>query len=292
MAVDTNIGNELETAEIGFGQLIEKVGRAVGETTLKLAQTGAATAGTLATTLVDVIAVEEVNYDENGNQTGLTTYNRKIPLINFMDPVFYEWTDVRLQGTFVGEEFADASKSSSVSHPSSKNSGQSGLLIVLGLGRTTEDHANTQVETTQTSGTDVSFGSVRLNALLQPRKDIGVPKPKLSVQGPRLSILQGEVKTVMPGGTTPGERTMMLTITYTRQDGSGIPHKTLAIKTEGVSWEYVSVGQKETDEHGQVDVRLKRQLIPGEGVDPTFPPVAAVVSVRKGMVSTSSGMNI
>jgi len=291
MAVDVNIGNEMESAEIGLGQLIEKIGKAVGETTLKLAKTSASTASTLATTLVDVIAVEEITYNEDGTRGSITPHTRKLPLINFIDPVFYEWSNVRVQGTFVVQEFADSSTANTYKSDRTSKSGQGGLLTILGLGRTTEEFHSTETNATQNSATDRSYGSIRMNALLQPRTDVGVPKPKLSIKGPTLSILQGEITTVMPTGTTAGERTMTLTISF-KKGMTAIAGKLLSIETDGVAWEYSDPSVTTTDATGQVALTLKRPLIPGEGVDPTYPPIPVIVSVRKGMVSTSSTINV
>ena len=55
----------------------------------------------LASTLVNVIAVRERVFRDDGTLDHVTNHVRPLPLISFIDPVFYQWTSVRLQGEFV-----------------------------------------------------------------------------------------------------------------------------------------------------------------------------------------------
>ncbi|HMC17449.1 MAG TPA: hypothetical protein VKI18_17570, partial [Albitalea sp.] len=122
-----DVADELSRAGMSFGKLVETTGRAVAETQLKLNETGAAMASTLATTLVDVIAVQESIYDDDGNLDDSHTFTRKLPLINFIDPVFYEWSAVRLQGQFSASELVASSENKSSSLNISSNIGGVGI---------------------------------------------------------------------------------------------------------------------------------------------------------------------
>src|SRR6185436_18496353 len=85
---NTDAGQDLAAAGASFGALMLGVGNAVAATQQTLTETSADTTSTLAQTLVDVIAVQETIYDDFGTITGSKSYTQKLPLLNFIDPVF------------------------------------------------------------------------------------------------------------------------------------------------------------------------------------------------------------
>ncbi len=278
---ETNVTDELQKVGIAFGDLVLNTGQAVAEVQNKLNSTSAASASALATTLVDVIAVQEKNFDDQGNIENMVTHTRKLPLINFIDPVFYEWTSVRLQGQFYANEMADASSSHRYRYKKTEKSGQGGFLVFLGGGRTTMDYSSTTTDVSTDSTRDVSYGRVRMNAMQRPRTDIGVPKPIQVLRGPRLSISEGEIIDNVDAGIMTG-RTMSLLIQYNLRNGDPIQNKTISIETDGVSWEYA--GTNITDIEGQVEIMLRREFLDEEA---DTAPVSFIVSARKGMVQNS-----
>ncbi len=189
-----DVSDELSRAGMSFGKLVELTGKAVADTQFKLNQTGAAMASVLATTQVDVIAVQESIYDDEGNLDESKTFTRKLPLINFIDPVFYEWTAVRLQGQFYASEFVSSQESTTSTFHSTDGSGNAGLGIIFGFGYTSMNYGSTNTSSNIDTSADRSFGHVRASALLQPKRDIGVPPPRQ----PRRDRIR------MCGRSTPG----------------------------------------------------------------------------------------
>ena len=286
LSENANVSDELRTAGLGFGELVLRTGQAVAETQNRLTTTGAASANALATTLVDVIAVQEKVYDDQGNISEMRTHTRRLPLINFIDPVFYQWENVRLQAQFQASEFADASSVSGSSFSGSSGQSQGGLLVILGGGGMTSDYRKSSYDNTTDSSRDISMGQVRANALLKPRTDIGVPKPTQVLRGPHLAIIQGAITDVHSGAGGAGPltgRTMSLLVQYNRREGAAIPNKAISIETDGVSWSYVGSGL--TDASGQVELTLSREFL-DEDADTT--PQSFVVSARIGMVQNST----
>lgn len=279
-----DIGSEMNTAGLAFGKLIQTVGQAVADSSAKLNKTAADTASTLATTLVDVIAAEEVIYGNDGKRTETKIHTRKLPLINFMDPVFYEWSAVRIQGVFEIQNLQSKTTQDTTTTAKSDKSGQGGLLLIIGAGRNTLDYERYTTKYTGTYGQSASFGNLRMNAILKPKTDIGVPKPNLNVQGPQIAILEGEIKPVITEGALTA-RTMELSLQYARSGGDPISGKTLSIETDGVSWEYKVAGDSATDADGTVAVVLRREFL---GTDPDTSPQEYVVAVRKGLVSATA----
>ena len=115
---NTDVSGQLSTAGMAFGDLVRLTGAAVASTQQQLNKTAADSTSALAKTLVDVIAVQEVDYDDNGTVTGAKTFTSQLPLIDVVDPVLYQWSQVRPQGRFTASQFATtASTGRSTSSP-------------------------------------------------------------------------------------------------------------------------------------------------------------------------------
>lgn len=281
LAEDANVADELRGAGIAFGTLVERTGAAVAATQLQLDTSSAATASALASTLVNVIAVRERVFRDDGTLDHVTNHVRPLPLISFIDPVFYQWTSVRLQGEFYAREFAGSSESTS-----SSSSGGYGLLgagVSMWLGPGMFHTGSLSSTTTRTAevSTDVSLGRIRASALLEPRDDVGIPKPNQVIRGPRLALIQGEIADEMDGDTLAG-RTMSMLLQFTRRDGTAITGKALSIETSGVPWRHLGTGV--TDASGQIQIELRRDFL-DEDADTT--PANFIITARIGLVSNS-----
>lgn len=287
----TNAGQSLEVAGTSFGELIKGVGKAVADTQRSLAESSARTTEALASTTVNIVAVRSVTYDDNGTISGTQSFVRKLPLIDFVDPTFYQWTQVRLQGQFFIQELASTTSARSSSFSSRDNSEQHGLFVFLGGGQTstgftsTETTVDTQVDRAQ------AFARVRMYAQLNPRTDVGVPRPTLAVRGPSMQIIQGEVADLPAPGADPlTGRTMELLIQLRKADGTAIAGKSVSVETDGIPWEFS--GSDTSDASGNIPIALTRSFLPVPAGAPagTVQDTAAietVVTVRLGLVSNS-----
>lgn len=281
LAEDANVSDELRGAGIAFGTLVERTGAAVAATQLQLDTSSAATASALASTLVNVIAVRERVFRDDGTLDHVTNHVRPLPLISFIDPVFYQWTSVRLQGEFFAREFAASSESSSNTSSSSNALFGSGVSMFLGPGLLNVSRTSTSRTAEAEVSTDVSLGRIRASALLEPRDDVGIPKPNQVIRGPRLALIQGEIADEMDGGTLAG-RTMSMLLQFTRRDGSAIVGNALSIETSGVPWRHLGAGV--TDAAGQIQIELRRDFL-DEDADTT--PANFIITARIGLVSNS-----
>lgn len=284
LAGTADVSDELSRAGMSFGKLVEFTGQAVADTQFKLNQTGAQMASVLATTQVDVIAVQESVYDDEGNLDSSKTYTRKLPLINFIDPVFYEWTAVRLQGQFWASEFVSSTETTKTTTTSTKKTGNVGLSIVFGVGSTSGSFSSTTTTSDIDTSRDRSFGHVRASALLQPKRDVGVPAPRQVVRGPSLNVVAGEIADVTSGTELVG-RTMSALIELRKQDGTPIAGKLISIETDGAPWTFSTPGAETTDASGRVAITLRRDFI---GEAPDTAPKDVVLSARLGLVSNST----
>lgn len=282
LANETDVSDEIARAGMGLGQLVLQTGLAVADTQNRLNQTSANTATALATTMVDVIAVEEKVYRDDGTLDHVSVHTRELPLVNFIDPVFYEWSRVRLQGQFFAREFSSSSTDYSYRHRSVDRTEQHGLFIILGGGQTKYAYESDEQTTNTTRDDDFSAGRMRMNSLLRPRRDVTIPRPRQVIQGPRLALIPGEIQDVMVGGAITS-RTMSCLVQYTRRDGTPISGKPIAIESEGVPWTFT--GGNTTNGDGQLEIQLMRQFI---GEAPDTSPIDVAVTARIGLVTNTT----
>jgi hypothetical protein len=278
---NTDVSGQLSTAGMAFGDLVRLTGQAVADTQQKLNKTAADSTSALAKTLVDVIAVQEVDYDDNGTVTGSKTFTSQLPLIDVVDPVLYQWSQVRLQGRFTASQFGATSSTDTHTNSSTDGSGQAGVLLIFGGGYNNFQWDDSQTHVDSNFRMESSVGLMRMNAILEPRHDIGVPKPRQAVVGPQISIDAGPIA---DGGNPATSRTMEVVVTYLKADSTPITGKELSIDTQGVGWSYKG-GQTTTDGTGALTIVLTRQFV---GDTPDRSPVDVVVSVRKGIVGEST----
>jgi hypothetical protein len=275
--------DELNRAGMSLGKLVEFTGKAVADTQLKLNQTGAAMASTLATTKVDVIAVQENIYDDEGRLDDSNTFVRQLPLINFIDPVFYEWTAVRLQGFFFAREMVTSSETTTSQVSSSATFVSSGVSFILGPGGMNFNRSTTDTSANVDTSSDTSFGNIRASALLEPKRDIGVPPPRQVIRGPSLGVVAGDIQDVRVG-TDVVARTMSVLLQLRRADGSGIAGKAISIDTDGAPWSFSVATQTVTNSSGDLGLTLRRDFV---GDTPDLTPKDVVLTARLGLVSNS-----
>jgi hypothetical protein len=283
---EADVTGEVRGAGLAFGDLVSATGNAVANTQRQLNDTSATSATALATTKVDVIAVQEKIFDDLGALDSVQTFSRKLPLVNFIDPVFYEWTSVRLQGEFFAREFtSESNSSSSSSNSSSSSAGPTGgglMSFVLGPPRFTTSGSSSQSGSVNaTSSSDTAIGTMRMTALLRPRRDVGVPKPNQAIQGPRLAIIEGEILDIVG---PPAARTASVLLEYRRRDGAPIVGKALSIDTHGVPWRFADPANTLTDAQGRIEIEMRREFLDPEA---DRSPIDVIVEARIGLVSNS-----
>jgi hypothetical protein len=281
LAADANISDEIATAGLGFGALVDRTGSAVAATQLRLDTSSAATATALARTLVNVIAVQERILRDDGTIEEIVPHVRPLPLITFINPVFYQWTSVRLQGMFFARELGASAEQSQSSTQSDQGLFGSGLSMVLGPGAFTAGGSSQSSTFTSETASDVSLGRIRSSALLEPRDDVAIPKPNQAIRGPRIALIQGEIQDENDDGTLVA-RTMSLLIQYNRRGGAPIPNKPISIETDGVPWAFT--GDAITNASGQLEIELRREFV---GEEPDTAPATFVVTARVGLVQNS-----
>jgi hypothetical protein len=293
LAGTADVNDAVKKAGMSFAKLLETTGLAVADSSRQLNEVGAASTSALATTLVDVIAVQVNAYDDNGNLTADSrTITSKLPLINFIDPVFYEWTRVRLQGRFQATEFVSSTEGSVSVETQTSSRANVGLFMgLLGGGARANTQRGSAIGFDVDQVRESSFGNIRASAMLKPKTDIGVPKPRQLIDAPSLGILVGaNLPDEVDGETTTVRKAV--TIIAFKRDGTANADKTLplSIDVQGAMWAFNDPDTAtETDGEGRVFITLSRILPVAAGAtDPDRTPVDVTVTVRLGLVSSTT----
>jgi hypothetical protein len=327
---DAKLGGETRDFGMALGDLVKHVGIAVAQAQQQLNATSAGTASKLAETTIKVVAVRERYYDEDGNPTTHPTTNKhvnnhhmELPLVNFVDPVFYQWNRVRVEGQFQAYEWKGNTTSDTdstryggsvslfVGAPMGNGAGD--LLRAVGQGGSTAAQVvnalggnraggslyynNTSVGVETNDAYDTSYGQMRMNAELSPVPGIGVPKPTQVFISPRIGILPADKQPITGG------RTIQLLIEYVRpvseKDREAneanktktylpIAGKSIAFEAPGLEWAYSDPTKTQTDSDGRVGIKLTRMFPKADPNNPDSPLDTSdkgfVVSAYVGMV--------
>ena len=290
-------------AEVGsdFGALLLGIGNSVATTQQKLTETSADTTKKLANTLVDVIAVQQTGYDDNGNIRASLPIKERMPVITYVSPVYYELPQVRVQARFVVSEFAAAGTAQASGSSSGFGVGvgmslQKKAFSIGAAGGFNASSQSTSVSTQTDQATAV--GQMRMFAKIAPREDVGIPKPLRVIVGPSLTILAADL---VKGTETDGTPFQSLSVLIQLRDRSGKPiaGKALSIDTEGTPWAFVPAtervtGPEGTPTAGNIEILLKRSFPePPEGAPPVdTTPRSVVVSAILGSVSNRTTVTI
>lgn len=298
LAGSADVNDATKKAGLSFGKLIETTGLAVADSQRQLNDVGAASTSALSAQLVDVIAAQVNAFDDDGNldAVGTKTLTQKLPLVNFIDPVFYEWAQVRLQGMFFASEFESSTETSSSSVAVGASVSNTGVGFLLGAGRNSFAFGARSSSTDVDTSVESSFGHIRASALLQPKTDIGVPKPRQLIDAPSLAV---QVGPDVDDATEPGVRRKKLAILCNKRDGSAqeagklLP---LSIEVLGALWAFdpaTPADAGKTVAGGSVPLLIKRVLpVPAGAELPDSTPVDVTVTVRLGVVSSTTVVRV
>ena len=189
-----------------FGAFVKAVGLAVAEAQSELDKTLVTTAKALSDNQIDVIAVFEQEINDNGQMLQGTPHVMKLPLVNYLMPTAYHWSRVYLEADMKVRQFNVANglniqgKSSSFNVGASASFSQTGGIGASGsIGYGT---SSTQVASTTSQFTAEAVGSLHLEATLEPRADVQLPKPFIIQKGPRLKVYAGSQENI-PDPPTP-----------------------------------------------------------------------------------------
>ena len=293
-ASPAEITDELEKGGPAFGAFVKAVGLAVAEAQQKLDETLVTTAKALSSTQIDVIAVfEQVIKDADGTMDTGNVITQKLPLINYLMPTAYQWSRVYLSADMQVKEF-NGSNGFNIKGKSSSFSANARASYGLGTGFGASggvSYSNSSYEASaETSfSRDEAAGSLHMEATLEPRADVQLPRPFIVQKGPRLKVTAG-ARTDITSGTPPVVTGRQISLSLELRDtkNNALVGKTLDFRISQPLLNY-RTAPATTGNDGKLALVISRE---GAAYDATKPPEAVVVTVWYGLVSEQVVINI
>lgn len=267
-AVPQEVTPELDKAGPAFGSFVKSIGLAVAEAQAELDKTLVTTAKALSETQIDVIAVfEQQLNDEDGTMTKGVPHVQKLPLVNYLMPTAYNWSRVYLESDMKVSQFSAASGFNIQSRSQSFNAGVTGSYGMFGggiSGSVNYGQASSSANGETSYATDSAAGSMHMEATLEPRGDIQLPKPFITQKGPGLKVLVQSVEAIMdtPAEGQPAKRIgtkIVLAADLTKSTGGPLKGKTLEFSVSQPSVTYAMTNGGKTDDNGHLEVTLERK---------------------------------
>lgn len=221
----SDITDELEKGGPAFGKLVEAVGLAIARSQKELDLVLAATAKVLSETDIEVVAVYDQELDdETGEMTNGTPHLQKLPLINYLMPTAYHFSEATIRATMNVSEFSSANgfniQSKSRASSAGGSVGYSSFRgFSIGGGASTANNSS-EVSGGSTYGQDYAAGQIQMEVKLAPRADIALPKPFIVQKGPKVTLnLQGTEPILDAAGAEIGRRAIVRAFVR-KKDGS------------------------------------------------------------------------
>jgi hypothetical protein len=291
-AGDSDVTNELSGGGVAFGEFTKSVGLAVAAAQAELDKTLVETAKELSKTKINTVAVfEQQVKDDDGTMEEGVVHIQELPMSNYLMPTAYQWSRVYLEADMNVQEFNSRSgfniqqKSFSADARLNGNAGTFGWGV-SGSAGFSYGQSSTGVDASY--GQDVAAGKLHMEATLEPRGDVELPRPFVLQKGPRMQLLVGAREPIHEenDATKPvvGQK-VSLKAALQKTDGSKMDaDKPLSLNISDSSLNYKASGK--TDANGEMAIEITRS---GAAYDPTT-PVRAMVRVSFGLVSQSVGV--
>jgi hypothetical protein len=292
-AAESDVTGELAGGGVAFGEFVKSVGLAVAAAQSELDKTLVATAKQLSETQIDTVAIfEQQIKDEDGTMDRGEVHIQKLPLTNYLMPTAYQWSRVYLEADMNVQEFNSRSGFNIQQKSFSADTRITGNASTFGFG--VSGTAGVSYGTSSTGvdssyGQDVAAGKLHMEATLEPRGDVELPRPFVLQKGPRLQLLVGERQPVMDTADPPKQigQKVKLTAVLQKTDGSKADaDKSLSLSLSEPTLNYTSSGKTNAD--GKMDIEISRT---GAAFDPAN-PIRALVRVSFGLVSQSVGISL
>jgi hypothetical protein len=295
-AAESDITNELGGGGVAFGEFVKSVGLAVAAAQAELDATLVKTAEKLSNTQIDTVAVfEQQIKDDTGAMDEGRVHIQKLPLTNYIMPTAYNWSRVYLEADMNVQEFNSRSGFNIQQKHFSADTritGNAGMLGwgVSGTAGVSYGQSSTGVDSSY--GQDVAAGKLHMEATLEPRHDIELPRPFILQKGPRLTLRVTGREPIMEGDGADkkqvGQRVKVIA-TLLKTDNSPNGGKQLTINLSDPSLNYTTSNGGATDAtKGEVEYEIERRA----SAEDLAKPLPAMVRVSFGLVTSSTGVSL
>lgn len=292
-ATTSDVSSRLDSGGVAFGDFAKSVGLAVAEAQTALDKNMRETAQALSDTKINTVAVfEQVINDEDGSMAEGKVHVQELPLTNYVMPTVYQWSRVYLQADMNVQDFN--ARSGFNIQQSSMNVGanfqaNAGTFGWGASGGASFNYGKSSTGVDTSASTSMAAGTLHMEATLEPRHDIELPKPYIITKGPKLALhVSGRTPLTETKGdpavtTTTGQQVKIKAVLTTQKEGlNKAKALDVAISDPGLTYSLSNNGV--TDDTGTIEITITRG---GNGIpyDATKPPADATVRVAFGLVS-------
>jgi hypothetical protein len=303
VASESNVNDEAEGTAVAFGAFVKNIGMAVAAAQEELDKTLRETAKQLSETKIEVVHTFEQELDDDGHLTNNGSAKMQaLPLINYLMPTAYQWSRVYLEADMKVQEFNSKSGFDIMSKSSSgglRLGGGFGLGGFSANGGFGFGSSSSQTSVQNGYSMDNAAGSMHMEATLEPRSDIELPKPIILQKGPTLTVATTSVADIL--GTKPPAtdtdpdpkapvvgKEATLKVTVKKADGSANASKLVEYSVDQAKINHSAPAGLSTSAAGEVTIKLRRE---GAAYDANTPmPVQVIVWL--GMVSKTITVNM
>ena len=292
-AAESDVTGELSGGGVAFGEFVKSVGLAVAAAQSELDKTLVKTAKDLSETEINTVAIfEQQIKDDDGTMDKGVVHIQKLPLTNYLMPTAYQWSRVYLEADMNVQEFNSRSGFNIQQKSFSADARVSGSGSMFGFsasGTAGVSYGQSSSGADASYGQDVAAGKLHMEATLEPRGDVELPRPFVLQKGPRMQLLVGERQPIMDTSDPPKQigQKVKLTAVLQKTDGSKMDaDKPLSLSISEPTLNYTASGK--TDSNGKMDIEVTRT---GAAFDPAN-PIRAMIRVSFGLVSQAVGIAI
>jgi hypothetical protein len=284
-AAKSDVTDALTKGGPAFGSFLKSIGMAVADTQAALDKTMGETAKMLSTTTVEIAQAYQQVLDENGEldeeAPGSGAVMTKMPLIAFVPVTAYQIMQLHLTADMDVSEFNTTNgfniKKDHVGFDVNANAN-------YGIFSGFNAHADTALKTTfdndserRFTGENKAAGKLHMEATIEPRHDIQLPKPYLVQKGPKLRLTVLERKDITSDPADPTKvtgRTVTISAHLAKQDGSNLKGKSLDVACDG-NFVCTVANNGVTGEDGTVRITVERSGLTPESNTPVTTSVRA-----------------
>jgi hypothetical protein len=270
-ATEADITDEAEKAGPAFGNFVEKVGLAVANAQAALDKNMVDTALKLSDTQIDVIAIFEQELNDDGTMKQGNVIKQKLPLINFLMPTAYQWSRVFLQADMQVSEFNAANgfnikgTSFTAGTSASVSTGLAGLFG-SGIKGSFDTRLSTFNQSAEASvSQDRAAGQMHMEATLEPRGDVQLPRPFILQKGPQMKLSVAslvDTPAAPANGNVPataGRREITLQVDLTKANGDANTGKKIEFRlSQPLLGFSTTPADGRTDNAGKLTITISR----------------------------------
>lgn len=298
----SDVTDEASKTAVAFGDFVKNIGMAVAGAQEELDKTLRETAKRLSETKIEVVHTYEQELDNDGRLTNRGEAKmQSLPLINYLMPTAYQWSRVYLEAEMKVNEF---NSKSGFDIQSKASSGGFGLRGGFGVGGASfGGFGGFGASSSQTSvqngfAMDSAAGTMKMEATLEPRGDIELPRPIILQKGPTIQLSSAVTPMMQTPPSTPENPTPQpvmvgreATVTVTVKTHTGQPNANKLVEyslDQPAINHSAGTGGLTTNAQGVVTINLKRE---GAAFDRNTAMTVKLV-VWLGMVSQTITVNL